>query len=248
MNRKPVRKLLIALFWLGVWELAALAVGKPVLLPPPYQVALRLAALMQTGSFWGVLLSSLLRITAGFLLGAVLGSAVGVLTAALRASGLFLAPLLTVIKTAPVASFIVLALVWMKEDAVPVFIAFLMVFPVLQSNVRTGICVASQTALEMLRVFRVRPLRRIRAFYVPAVLPYFAAGCSTAFGLAWKAGVAAELISLPMRSVGRELYLAKLYTETTDIFAWTVTVVVLSLLMEKLLKAGLSRLGKEGAI
>lgn len=247
MKNKLLRTFLIAAVWLGLWQLAAVLVGKDVLFPAPYPVAARLFSLMRTGAFWQTLLFSIGRMTAGFLLGVSLGTAVGVLTAALPVSGAFLAPLLRVIRTAPVASFIVLALVWMQSDAVSVFISFLMVFPILESNVRTGIRAASPALLEMLRVFRVKPLRRVRSLYVPAVLPYFTAGCSTAFGLAWKAGVAAEVISLPMRSIGRELYLSKLYLETTDVFAWTVMVVLLSLAMEKLLKAGLRRLTKGGA-
>lgn len=246
MKNKALRAILIAALWLGLWWLVAICVGKDVLVPSPWQVAVRLSELVRQGSFWEILFSSILRITVGFLAGALLGAAVGVLTALIPGSVPFLAPLLTVIKTAPVASFIILALVWLKADAVPVFIAFLMVFPILQSNVCAGIRAVSPALLEMLQVFRVKPLRRIHALYLPSVLPYFTAGCSTAFGLAWKAGVAAEVISLPMRSIGRQLYFSKLYLQTTDVFAWTVMVVLLSLVMEKLLTSGLHQLTKGG--
>ena len=235
-----------AAFWIGVWWLMAVLVGREVLIPTPWQVLVRLWALLMEADFWKTLVFSLLRITAGFLAGVVLGTAAGALTAAVPVTEPLLEPLLILIKAAPVASFIILALVWMKADAIPVFISFLIVFPILQSNVRTGILAVPTGLRQMLQVFRVKPLRRVGALYVPAVLPYFSSACCTAFGMAWKAGVAAEVISLPMQSIGRELYFSRLYLLTPDVFAWTLTVVLLSLGMEKLLKAGLRRISKGG--
>jgi len=243
---KLLRRFLSPLLWIAVWELIALCVDREVLVPTPLRVAVRLWELVQTASFWTVVAFSILRITAGFLAGVLLGTLTGVLTAKLPLSEGLLSPLLTVIRATPVASFIILALVWMGRDAIPVFISFLMVFPIMQSHVQTGVRAVSPQLLEMARVYRVPPTRRVKALYVPAVLPNFSAGCRTCLGLAWKAGVAAEVISLPMRSIGRQLYYSKLYLETVDVFSWTVTVVVLSLLIEKLLRAVLLRLTKGG--
>lgn len=244
--RKLLRWLIFPLLWIGVWQLIALWVDREVLVPTPWTVAVRLTALLQTAAFWSTVAFSILRITAGFLCGVILGTLTGILTAKLPLSDDLLSPLLTVIRATPVASFIILALVWMGKDAIPVFISFLMVFPIMQSNVGMGVRSTPQALLEMAQVYRVPSLRRIRAIYFPAVLPYFSAGCRTCLGLAWKAGVAAEVISLPMRSIGRQLYYSKLYLETVDVFAWTVTVIVLSLLIEKLLSALLLRLTKGG--
>ena len=244
--RKLLRWLIFPLLWIGVWQLIALWVDREVLVPTPWTVAVRLTALLQTAAFWSTVAFSILRITAGFFFGVFLGPLTGILTAKLPLSDDLLSPMLTVIRATPVASFIILALVWMGKDAIPVFISFLMVFPIMQSNISTGVRSTSAELLEMARLYRVAPLRRGKSIYVPAVLPYFSAGCRTCLGLAWKAGVAAEVISLPMRSIGRELYYSKLYLETVDVFAWTVTVIVLSLMIEKLLSTLLLRLTKGG--
>lgn len=241
-----LRKLLFPLLWIGVWYAVALVVGREVLVPTPARVFVRLWELMQTADFWRTVAFSILRITAGFLAGVLLGTLTGVLTAKLPVSDGLLSPLLTVIRATPVASFIILALVWMGKDAIPVFISFLMVFPIMQSHVHTGVRSVSPELLEMAHVYRVPPMRRVKALYFPAVLPNFSAGCRTCLGLAWKAGVAAEVISLPARSIGRQLYYSKLYLETVDVFAWTVTVIVLSLVIEKLLSTLLVRLTKGG--
>ena len=86
----------------------------------------------------------------------------------------------------------------------------------------------------MARVFRVPLWRRIRGIYLPAVMPYFRTAVSLGLGLCWKAGVAAEVIGLPTGSVGEQLYNAKVYFMTGDLFAWTVVIVVVSVLFEKL--------------
>ncbi len=241
-----LRWILFPLLWICVWEIVALVVDREVLVPTPARVAVRLWELMRTADFWTIVASSIWRVTLGFLAGVLLGTLTGILTAKLPPSDGLFSPLLTVIRATPVASFIILALVWMGAEATPVFISFLMVFPIMQSHVHTGIRAVSPALLEMAQVYRIPPMRRARALYVPAVLPNFSAGCRTCLGLAWKAGVAAEVISRPMRSIGRELHDSKSYLETVDVFAWTVTVIVLSLLIEKLLSALLLRLSKGG--
>ncbi|MBQ3356370.1 MAG: ABC transporter permease subunit [Oscillospiraceae bacterium] len=244
--KRLLRWVLFPLLWIGVWYAVALIVNREVLVPTPARVFVRLWELVQTAAFWTSVSYSILRVTAGFLAGVLLGTLTGILTAKLPLSEGLLSPLLTVIRATPVASFIILALVWMGREAIPVFISFLMVFPIMQSHVHTGVRAVSPELLEMAQVYRVPKMRKVRALYAPAVLPNFSAGCRTCLGLAWKAGVAAEVISLPARSIGRELHNSKLYLETVDVFAWTVTVVVLSLLIEKLLRALLLRLTKGG--
>lgn len=85
-----------------------------------------------------------------------------------------------------------------------------MVLPVLYSAVRTGIGSADRQLLEMAQVFRLPLGRRLRAVWLPAVLPAFRQGCSVALGICWKSGVAAEVIGLPDGSIGDALYRAKL--------------------------------------
>lgn len=244
--KRLFRWIFFPLLWIAVWQIIALIVDREVLVPAPARVFVRLWELMRTERFWSIVGSSILRVTLGFLAGVLLGTLTGVLTAKLPLSDGLLSPLLTVIRATPVASFIILALVWMGAESTPVFISLLMVFPIMQSHVHTGVRAVSPALLEMARVYRIPTARRVKALYVPAVLPNFSAGCRTCLGLAWKAGVAAEVISIPMRSIGRELHNSKAYLETVDVFAWTVTVILLSLLIEKLLSMLLLRLTKGG--
>ena len=153
------------------------------------------------------------------------------------------------VKATPVASFIILALVWVSGSSLSVLISFLMVLPVLYSAVRTGIGSADRQLLEMAQVFRLPLGRRLRAVWLPAVLPAFRQGCGVALGICWKSGVAAEV---PDGSIGDALYRAKITLSTGELFAWTFVIILLSAVFEKLFLALLDKavaavLGEEEA-
>ncbi len=231
-------------FWLGVWALLAWIVDRELLLPRPVTVARRLASLVVTAPFWRVTAVSLGRI----LLGAVLGAVGGVLTAAgtsrYRFLDAVLSPLLSVIRSTPVASFILLVLIWVGRDILPCVIVFLMVLPVVWGNVSTGVAATDRQLLEMARVYRFGRWQTVRRVYAPSVGPYLLSACHTSLGLAWKAGVAAEVLTVPALSVGRQLFEAKLYMDTAGLFGWTAVVVLCSLILEKLFTALIRRLGR----
>ena len=221
--------------------------GRELLLPAPWTVLRRLGRLLCLASFWGTVGVTLLRILCGALAGTLLGVLIALLTSRFRAADALLSPLLTVVKATPVASFIILLLIWVGRDLLPAVIVLLMVLPVVWANVCAGIAAIDPLLREMTKVYGFSPLRSFRRLWLPTVLPHFLAACRSALGLAWKAGVAAEVLTVPLRSIGRNLYEAKLNLETTDLFAWTLTVILCSLLIEKLLAAGLGLLaGRRG--
>ena len=231
-------------FWLCVWHLASLAVGKELLLPGPLTVAERFLALAGTGTFWRTALVSLGRIFGGFAAGALAGSALAVLTSASPWAECLLSPAVKLIRATPVASFIVLVLLWSPTGRVPAIIAGLMVLPVLWANVRKGIAQTDRLLLEAAEAYRFGRWRTAALVYVPSVFPYFSSGCSTGLGLAWKAGVAAEVLCQPRPAIGTEVYAAKLTLDTPALFAWTAVVIVLSLALDQALSLLFRRLGR----
>ena len=170
----------------------------------------------------------------GFGLGVVCSAALAVAAEICPAAEILIAPVLQLVKATPVASFIILALVWVRGSSLSVLISFLMVLPVLYGAVRTGIRAADPQLLEMAKVFRLPLGRRLRAVWLPAVLPAFWQGCSVALGICWKSGVAAEVIGLPNGSIGDALYRAKITLSTGELFAWTFVIILLSAAFEKL--------------
>ena len=236
------RTLLPVLFWLGIWYLAARFLdirlkgrGNELLLPYPATVLRSLKTLCTTPRFWITVGQSLLRILKGLASGVMLGSFLAVLTCKWSWCHDLLAPAVRVIRATPVASFILLILLWTGRDDVPTVIAALMVLPVVWENLSQGICSADRQLLELARAYRFSPLKTAFLIYVPTIRPYFAAAITTSMGLAWKSGAAAEVLCLPKFGIGTQIYQSKLYLEVLDLFAWTLVVVVLSILLEKLL-------------
>ena len=235
ISSRAVKNLLATLFWVAAWYLLAVAMGNPLLLPTPVQVLRRLGELACTGQFWRITAVSIGRI----LLGAVSAMALGAVLAVLTTSSSFLdaliAPVMTAVQATPVASITILVLIWLSRDFVPVLICGMMVLPVVWSNVCAGIHAADPQLLEMARVYRLPPLTIAWRIYVPTVLPYFRAACTGALGLGWKAGIAAEVLTVPGKSIGRMISESKLYLLTEDLFAWTLAVVLLSLGLQKII-------------
>ena len=232
-----------AAFWLAIWQLGSVILNRDSLLPllvSPVQVLVRVAQLSVTTGFWASICFSLLRIATGFFLAAGLGILLAMLSARFHQVKDILAPVVLAVKTIPVASFIILVLILFSSRSLAALISFLMVLPIIYTNVLAGIEAADQQLLEMAEVFLIPVGRRIRYIYLPQVIPFFRSGCMVALGLCWKSGIAAEVIGTPSGSIGEHLQQAKIYLDMPDLFAWTLVIVLVSLAFEKTVLALLS--------
>ncbi len=222
------------LFWIGVWWLISLAVDSELLLPSPPKVLLRLGQLSLTGGFWKNTGLSLLRVVSGILGALVVGYLLAFLCARFSFLYALVKPFMTVIKATPVASFIILLLLWIGRDILPAIISALIVLPVIWENVTEGLRRTDRSLLEMAKTFHLSQWTVLRVLYIPAARPYLLAGCRASVGMGWKAGIAAEVLAVTAFSIGKSLYESKLYLETVDLFAWTLCVILISVVTEKL--------------
>ena len=235
-NQKAA-KFLAAFLALCLWQLAAVLVDNRLLLVGPLQMTGRLWQLLGMQTTWQALGYSFGRISLGFFLAFALALVLAAVSARFPLAEILLRPYVLAIQTVPVASFIVIALLWLSGRHLSIFISFLMVLPVLYANALQGFRAADRQLLEMAQVFRMPRFRRVRCIFLPALAPYLKSACHVALGLCWKAGVAAEVIAVTEKSVGGMLYDAKVYLEIPDLFSWTVLIVAVSLGFEKLFLA-----------
>lgn len=232
-EKKLIRGLACAVFWLAVWVAASALIGRDVVLPMPHKVLFRLADLVATGDFWLACLRSLLGVFLGFLAGVTAGTLAAAASHRFAAVSTLLSPALATVKATPVASFIILLLFLVRRTAVPPVAAALMVLPVVFSHVKNALSSLPKDLGEVCEIFRFSRKKKIRFYYLPHILPHFRAACRSAIGLSWKAGIAAEVICTPGGTIGTNLYYAKNYLATEDMLAWTVTVILFSFLIEK---------------
>ena len=227
------------LFALAAWQTAAAFVGQSILLSGPVEVVKRMSGLVLEKGFWSTVAFSLARIVAGFFTAFIAGILLAVLAGRFSLVETGLWPFVVTIKSVPVASFIIISLVWLTSKQLSQFISFLMVFPVIYSNVLAGLKATDPKMLEMAKVFRLPFKRRFLFVQLPQIRPFLVSACSVALGLSWKSGIAAEVIGIPTGSIGERLYMAKIYFDTADLFAWTLVIVLASQLFEKLFLWGL---------
>lgn len=238
-----LRSVAVAVFWLAVWTGCCYLANRRLFLPLPYpwDVAVTLWRLMGEMTFWSVVGMSLLRVVIGFALALIVGVVLAMVTTRFALLHAMLSPVLSVVRAAPVASFIFVAFLWIRAESMPTFIAFLMVMPLVWENVRQGILHTDEKLLEMAQVFRLSRWERLKSIRLPAVKPYLQAALTTGFGFAWKAGVAAEILCWPADSIGYHIAAAKNLLETAEVFAWTAVVVTLSVVLERLLRRAVNR-------
>lgn len=226
--------LAVAIFWLTVWILIARIVDKELLLPYPQSVLQRLCELCLTLAFWETVLLSIGRILLGTVLAIIAGTGLAILTCKIPVVHRFFYPMITVIRATPVASFVILAIIWMGPKKLPALICFLMALPIIWAAVCDGIRALDPHLKQVCRAYSLPFSKRLFSFYIPAILPYFLSACKTSLGLAWKAGVAAEVIARTPVSIGIKLSDSQIAFDTTALFAWTLVIILLNLLIEKI--------------
>jgi NitT/TauT family transport system permease protein len=240
--KRIARVLAIAAFWLSVWQAAAIIVNKALLMPTPAETFAAMGGLIVQEGFWLSVGATFYRVAVGIALSFVSGILLALLASRSRMLRSLLRPVVAAVKSTPVVSIIVLALVWFSSSTVPIVSCVLLCFPVYFANTLSGIQTVDKELLELAEVFRVRRGRVLREIVVPSVLPDIYSATSVCLGFSWKSIVAAEVLSSPKYSVGFELYKTKLYLKTPDLFAWTLAIIVISLIVEK----GLKRLMPKG--
>jgi len=223
-----LKRLGIALFWLAVWQLLAAVIRNPVLLVGPWETLLALWEMLPTPEFRRAVGGSLLHILGGFCLGGVLGLALAFLSYARPFIRDLLSPVIGVLKAVPVVTFTVLVLIWSGSRGLSLYVTAAVVLPILYLNTLEGLLGTDRKLLELADVYRMKRTARLRGIFLPQLRPHLLGALELAVGMAWKSGVAAEVIGQPVNSLGNALYRAKIFLETDRVLAISVVTAVLS--------------------
>ena len=236
--KKILKKLLIFFFFILLWQVIAYFVNKNLLIaiPTPITVVFALVRLSKNLSFWLSAVFSLYRVLIGFLLAALTGTVLAVISNKIKIIGEFISPLLRLMRAVPVAAFIILVFLWVKEKNIPTLIAFLTVLPIIWDATYSALCSVDKTLIEMASVLGLSKGKILRFITFPAIKPAYSAALITGLGFAWKSGVAAEVISRTEISLGNLLWIGKNAIDYDEVFAVTVVIVVFSVIFEYLLK------------
>ncbi len=250
MNILPTwfKKAFIIAFWLILWQIGAMVIQNQILLVSPIDTLRALSTLIFSLDFWGAIWFSFERISIGFFIAFFAGLLTGTLAYWKPVIDEFLAPPIHFMKSIPVASFVILALIWTGSENLSVFISFMVVYPIIHVNTLAGLHSTDPKLLEMAAVFQVPVWRRAMSIYRVSLYPYLASAMKTALGMGFKSGIAAEVIGVPEGSIGEGLYMSKIYLSTAELFAWTFVIICVSVLFEKVFLLLLRKAAGKGVV
>lgn len=218
------------------WGIASAVINSSVIFPSPKETFISFTNIIKIDSFWYIITSSLLRGIVAFIAACLLGIVVGIIVGVNKSADAFIKPGLILIMSTPIVSFILLALIWFKTDIIPIFVAFLMIFPIIVFNVKEGIINIDKDLIEMAKIYRVSHKNILRNIYLPSIMSYLFAGIISAIGIGWKVVVTAEVLCNPTYGIGTSLQTSRIYLDTADVFAWTFIAVLLSFIFEKFVR------------
>lgn len=235
MNSTIFRKIVIAFSWLVLWQIVALVVNDPIVLVGPIETISTLYKKLFDTEFLLSVLSSVFRISVGFVMAFFVAVILSFLSYKNKLFSDILNPVVTLMKTVPVASVVILLLIWFGSEWLTPLIIFAVVFPIIYVNTLEGFNNVPNKMLEMCKVFKVGVTPKFMHVYRPNIAPFVLSGIKLAVGMAFKSGVAAEVIGLPKFSIGEGMYMSKIYFDTAGVFAWTLCIILLSVLFEKII-------------
>lgn len=236
-----IKAVCVATFWILFWEAASRIVSRNnelllLILPSPFTVLKKWVEIAFTAPFIKATTLTLVRIFIGFLSGAFLGFIFGIFTHISNLLFSLFSPILKIIRAVPVVAIIILMYLFFNSATLPVLIVCLMVMPLIWQTVHDGLKNTDAQLLEMARIFNLSSTKTLTKVKLPHILPSLLTACINALGLAWKSGVAAEVICLPHISLGALLWHSKGNVNYDEVYAVTLTVIVLSIIIEFLLK------------
>ena len=239
--KKIIKILLIAAFWILIWEVASRLVSNNnelllLILPSPFTVFKKWFEIAFTATFLTATLLTLGRIFAGFIIGVVSGFLIGIMTHISAFIYSLISPVLRIIRAIPVVAIIILMYLFFNSTTLPVLIVWLMVMPLIWQTTHDGLKSTDNLLLEMAKVFSLSKTKTLFKVKLPHIFTGLVSACVNALGLAWKSGIAAEVICLPNVSLGTLLWQGKGNVNYDEVYAITLTVILLSVIIEFLLK------------
>lgn len=247
-DKHYLKRIYPLIFWIFIWQIVAMSIDKQLIVPTPLSTFEAIYSLIGKSDFWLIIGMSIYRVLLGFFIAVIIGCITGIISGLNPFIYNLFHPMIVTIKSTPVLSFIIIALLWFGSGNVPIFICFLMCYPIIWTSVVEGIKNVDQALLEMSKVYEVNRGYVIRKIFMPTIMPYAVTGVLNGLGLGWKVTVAAEVLSHPKYAIGGKLHDAKIYLESEQLFAWTIVVILLSMFFELLFERMIKRLNRKESI
>lgn len=239
MQNSP--KFLSIFFFLIIWEGVALYIDNSLLFPRVSEIFLSLKNLVASRDFILILWNTLSRFFISIVFSLILAIIFSVASYRYEVIGFLLFPFIIFLRAVPTIAIIIVVLIWSSVERVPIVVGMLILFPILYESILGGIKNVDKNLLKMSKVFKVPTKRVVRDIYIPSIYYSISSNIPSYIGLTFKVIIAGEVLSQESLSIGGEIFINKIYLESSNIFAWIIVVIVLNYLLEKGLKTINSR-------
>jgi len=219
-----------------VWKIVSTAAGSAQIVPSPRSTLLSVWKVFENPEYWNDIGFTIGRGLLGFAVSLFLGLLIGIPAGINRNFFYFINPLLVTIRSTPIVSIILLAIIWLGNEWVPVFIALLTMFPVICLNIIEGISSVDRNLIEMSRIYNIPAQRILSEVYLPSIAPFLTSGISNAMGFGWRAIIIGEVLSQPLKGIGSRMKESQYYLEVSEVIAWTLIAIIVSFIFESIIR------------
>ncbi len=218
---------LILLWQLVYMLLDTLYQNADILISSPYDTFVRFMKSMGEYSFWRAIFNTVLRGLSALILSIAFGSVLGLAMGFRKPVRQFFTPYIKLLQAVPPVSWIILAIIWLDNDIVPVFVMCVGLIPIMSINTTEGVMNIDPKIIEMANLYKL-PKKTKLNIYIGSILPYMFSGISIIFGQAWKLAAISEVLSNPRFGIGSELKWSLSNLQITDTIVWTVVIIIIS--------------------
>ena len=236
ITQNKLKKFIIPIIWIIIWQILASLINEEILLPSPLLVFNRFLQLLREKEFYISLFNSTSKILFGFVISIIGGILLAFFSYKINFFYELINPIIRILRSTPIASIVLFLLFWINKKYLSIYIGFIMAMPIIFQNIYTGLKSIDKKLLQMADIYQIGELKKIKYIYKVKIKPFLSSSLITISGLIFKAGVSAELIALTDKSIGKNLYNSKIYLDMPSLFAWTISIILIAIFVEKLLR------------
>lgn len=233
MKKKYIRILFSFFTLLLLWQILAIQVQNEIILPKPLAVWNTMVIQIQDPLFYTSIAFTLFRISIGLFIAFLLAFFISVLAYFYPWFKDLFHPVLTLIRSIPNISYILIVLFWFSAKTSVIIISFLILFPTMYATLEQGFSDIPKEYHDLMKLYPAKKYTEIRCIYLPFLKPYIFTAILTGLSLAFKVGIMAEILGQAGTGIGRQLNICRLQLQMEGVFAWTIWIILLLTIMEK---------------
>ena len=228
------RRFITILILIILWQSMALLVDREILIPLPSHVFTQMFNDLSDPSFYYTVFTTLFRVIKGLALAVSIALIMGVTGGLYPKVADYFSVINDIIKSIPNISYIIIILIWLGSESSVIIVSFFILFPTFYANVLLAMNSLSKDLQDVMKVYPESSYHKLIKVYLPQIYPYLLSALRVGFGLGFKVSVMAEILTQVQIGVGKQLSFDRNMLDMTGIFAWTIWIIIISLLVENI--------------